>query len=51
MEELWLPTVDHFEPSVSALEAAIKFISKFKEKKQKVYVHCKVSIRVDFLPV
>jgi atypical dual specificity phosphatase len=44
IEELWLPTVDHYEPSLSALEAAVKFIDKFKEKNQKVYVHCKANL-------
>jgi hypothetical protein len=38
MEELWLPTVDHYEPSVQSLWLAIKFITKFKKRGQQVYV-------------
>ena len=41
MEELWLPTVDHFEPSVASLRAAVDFIAGHKERGEKVYVHCK----------
>lgn len=41
IKELWLPTVDHFEPSVKDLTKAVDFIKDFKEKGQKVYVHCK----------
>ena len=41
MEELWLPTVDHFEPSVSSLREAIEFIEGHRVKKHLVYVHCK----------
>lgn len=41
IEQLWLPTVDHYEPSVSSLWSAIKFISKYKKMNQQVYVHCK----------
>lgn len=41
MKELWLPTVDHFEPSVASLRAAVDFIAEHKERGEKVYVHCK----------
>lgn len=41
MEELWLPTVDHFEPSLASLKAGVAFISRFKERNRQVYVHCK----------
>lgn len=41
MHELWLPTIDHHEPSLAALQAAVKFIRRFKDQNQKVYVHCK----------
>jgi len=41
LEELWIPTIDHFEPSLSNLWIAVKFISKFKKLGQQVYVHCK----------
>lgn len=41
MEELWLPTVDHWEPSVASIRSAVKFISRYSERGEKVYVHCK----------
>lgn len=41
MEELWLRTVDHFEPSVSDLKKAVHFIEKTKEEGGRVYVHCR----------
>jgi atypical dual specificity phosphatase len=43
MEELWLPTLDHFEPGLGDVKEAIVFIEKHKKRGQKVYVHCKVS--------
>ena len=33
--------VDHFEPSLESLEAAVKFIQEHKSRGEKVYVHCK----------
>ena len=41
MKELWLRTVDHFEPSVSDLKKAVEFIEKTKEEGGRVYVHCR----------
>lgn len=41
IRHLWLPTVDHFEPSVADLERGVAFIKKHQEKGSKVYVHCK----------
>lgn len=41
IKELWLPTADHFEPSLADLKEAVRFISIFKERNEKVYVHCK----------
>ena len=41
MNELWLRTVDHFEPSVSDLKKAVKFIEKTREEGGRVYVHCR----------
>jgi atypical dual specificity phosphatase len=41
VQELWLPTIDHHEPSLETLKSAVKFISRYKEMNQKVYVHCK----------
>lgn len=38
---LRLPTVDHFEPSIADLEAAIQFIEKCHSSGTKVYVHCR----------
>jgi atypical dual specificity phosphatase len=42
IEELYLPTTDHFEPSVEDLIKAVYFIRKIQKRgKGKVYVHCK----------
>lgn len=41
VEELWLPTIDHFEPSVEDLCTAIQFIERYKARGERVYVHCK----------
>jgi atypical dual specificity phosphatase len=41
MKQLHLPTVDHFEPSVTYLNEAVAFIEDCKSKGEKVYVHCK----------
>jgi len=30
MKELWLPTVDHFEPTVEDLKTAVSFIESYK---------------------
>lgn len=39
--QLRLPTVDHFEPSLQALEEATRFIEGYRKRGEKVYVHCK----------
>ena len=41
IEQLHLPTVDHFEPTVSDLCRAVDFISLRHSKGQKTFVHCK----------
>jgi len=47
MNELWLPTTDHFEPSLLDLQKAVAFIQKYKDldvdsdDKGRVYVHCR----------
>lgn len=41
MTHLRLPTVDHFEPTVSDLEKAVAFIQKYHDQGEKVYVHCR----------
>lgn len=41
MTQLWLPTVDHFEPSLDNMKDAVKFINEKKSKGGKVYIHCK----------
>jgi len=41
MEELWLRTVDHFEPSFEDIKAAVSFIDLKKAKNERVYVHCR----------
>ena len=41
MKELWLPTVDHFEPSLGDIQRAVNFIHKHKKQGDRVYVHCR----------
>lgn len=41
IRQLHLPTVDHFEPTVSQMAEAVRFIQEYKNKGEKVYVHCK----------
>ena len=39
--QLYLPTVDHTEPSCAQMHTACTFIAKQTEAGHKVYVHCK----------
>merc|ERR1712146_483677 len=41
MTQLYLPTVDHFEPAVEDMEEAVSFIDDQKKMGGKVYIHCK----------
>lgn len=41
IKQLWLPTVDHFEPTLENMKDAVQFIKDCKSKGEKVYVHCK----------
>uniref|UniRef100_A0A7S2Y0R4 Tyrosine specific protein phosphatases domain-containing protein n=1 Tax=Fibrocapsa japonica TaxID=94617 RepID=A0A7S2Y0R4_9STRA len=41
MEQLRLPTVDHFEPPLADIEAAVRFIHTHAKLGNRVYVHCK----------
>jgi hypothetical protein len=41
MEELYLPTTDHFEPTVGDLETAVNFIAQYQQHGKRVYVHCR----------
>lgn len=41
IEQLHLPTVDHFEPSVEDLKRAVEFIQKHESQGNRVYVHCR----------
>lgn len=41
IQQLRLQTVDHCEPSLAALEAAVAFIRTQKERGVRTYVHCK----------
>lgn len=41
IQQLRLPTDDHYEPALTDMEAAISFIAKCKARNEKVYVHCK----------
>ena len=39
--QLHLPSVDHYEPSVSQYEEAVAFIEAHQARGERVYVHCK----------
>jgi len=39
--ELRLPTVDHFAPTVEALEEAVKFCQDHAKRGERVYIHCR----------
>ena len=39
--QLRLPTDDHYEPRVTDMQEAVDFINMYKERKEKVYIHCK----------
>jgi atypical dual specificity phosphatase len=41
IKELYVPTVDHFEPSVTDLYKTVQFIQKYQRQGQRVYVHCR----------
>ena len=41
IKQLRLMTVDHFEPTVSQMQEAVKFIASHQKKNERVYVHCK----------
>ena len=41
IEQARYPTVDHVEPSVADLKAAVAFIGEQRARGHKVYVHCK----------
>ncbi|OQR99864.1 hypothetical protein THRCLA_06353 [Thraustotheca clavata] len=41
IKQLWLPTVDHTEPTLQDIEKAMEFIQFHKERGSRVYVHCK----------
>lgn len=37
----WLPTKDHFPPTLEQLQAGVDFISSLVKQNQKIYIHCK----------
>ncbi|OQS00906.1 hypothetical protein ACHHYP_02151 [Achlya hypogyna] len=41
IKQLWIPTVDHTEPSLEDVKKAVEFIQFHKERGSRVYVHCK----------
>ncbi|CAI5731267.1 unnamed protein product [Hyaloperonospora brassicae] len=41
VQQLRLPTIDHFEPSLEALEAAVAFLQVQQQRGVRTYVHCK----------
>ncbi len=41
MSQLWIRTVDHFEPSLEHMQEAVAFIDDALSRRQSVYIHCK----------
>lgn len=41
ISHLYLPTADHFEPTVQDLTATVQFIQRHQAQGTKVYVHCR----------
>ena len=41
IEELYLPTTDHFEPELEDLISALSFINRFEAQGKSVYIHCR----------
>lgn len=37
----WFPTVDHFEPDLNDIDAAVKLLINYRNNNSKVYVHCR----------
>jgi len=43
IKQLYLPTLDHYEPSLEFMKAAVDFIEEHKARGELVYVHCKAA--------
>ena len=43
IQQLYLPTVDHVEPSVSDMQRAVNFIRRIRSQQENnaVFIHCK----------
>ena len=41
IQQLWLPVIDHTEPTVEQLEQSVAFISLHRRRGERVLVHCK----------
>jgi hypothetical protein len=41
MSQLWIRTVDHFEPSLEHMNEAVAFIDDALKRRESVYIHCK----------
>jgi atypical dual specificity phosphatase len=41
ISQLYLPTVDHCEPSLEHLHKGVEFIQYHKSRNNGVYIHCK----------
>ena len=41
IEQLWLPVVDHTEPTVETLEEAVAFIAQHHARGERILIHCK----------
>ena len=47
--QLYIPTVDHFSPSVEDIHKSIKFINEYHSKGEGVYIHCKSKIDIRYI--
>lgn len=41
IRQLRLPVIDHTEPPLEYMKEAVSFIQRYKDKGEKVYIHCK----------
>ena len=44
IEQLYIPTVDHFEPTYEQLCDSVEFIERIKSEGNGVYIHCKSGV-------
>jgi hypothetical protein len=51
IEQLYIPVVDHYEPSIEQLHRAVEFLQRSLKENRKVYVHCQGFFWVSFFLV